>query len=95
MTSKKTQLNKLLQHCARACPIEVLLSRYKQNLYLRTPVRKKDDVSIFLIWLHSFRPVKLQCSFTSLRNMEETSEELPKFFYRCWPFRSWSSKQQN
>ena len=26
--------------CARACPIQVLLSRYEQNLYLRTPVRK-------------------------------------------------------
>ena len=33
---------------ARACPIEVLLSRYEQNLNLRgTPVRKEDEVSIF------------------------------------------------
>ena len=30
-------------------------------------------------WLQSFRPVKLQCSFPSLWNMEETSEELLNF----------------
>ena len=29
--------------------------------------------------LQSFLPVKLQCSFPSLWNMEETSEELPNF----------------
>ena len=34
---------------------------------------------LFLTWLQSFRPVKLQCSFPSLWNMEETSEELPNF----------------
>ena len=32
-----------------------------------------------MTWIQSFRPVKLQCSFPSLRNMEETSEELPNF----------------
>ena len=36
-------------------------------------------MNIFLTWIQSFRPVKLQCSFPSLRNMEETSEELPNF----------------
>ena len=35
--------------------------------------------SIFYTWLQSLRPVKLQCSFPSLWNMEETSEELPNF----------------
>ena len=33
-------VNLELQHSARPCPIQVLLSRYEQNLYLRTPVRK-------------------------------------------------------
>ena len=35
--------------------------------------------AFFLNWLQSLCPVKLQCSFPSLQNMEETSEELPNF----------------
>ena len=42
-------------------------------------MRKSGDVSIFLTWLQSFRPVKLPCSFPSLWNMEQTSEKLPNF----------------
>ena len=33
----------------------------------------------FFTWLQSFHHVKLQCSFPSLWNMEETSKELPNF----------------
>ena len=33
----------------------------------------------FFTWLQSFCPVKLQCSFPFLSNIEETSEELPNF----------------
>ena len=36
-------------------------------------------MSIFLNWLQSCCLVKLQCSFPSLCNMEETSKELPNF----------------
>ena len=45
------------------------MSRYEQNLYLRTPVRKYAELSSF----------KLQCSFPSLENTEETSKELANF----------------
>ena len=34
--------------------------------------------AFFFTWLQSFRPVKLQCTFPSLWNMEETSEEPAK-----------------
>ena len=48
-------------------------------IYAR-PYVNKITWAFFLTWLQSFRPVKLQCGFPSLWNMEETSEELPNFF---------------
>ena len=42
------------------------------------PCVNKMTWAFFFIWLQSFRPVKLQCTFPSLWNMEETSEELAK-----------------
>ena len=47
-------------------------------IYAR-PCVNKMTWAFFLTWLQIFRPVKLQCSFPSLWNMEETSEELPNF----------------
>ena len=47
-------------------------------IYAR-PCVNKMTWAFFFTWLKSFRPVKLQCSFPSLWNMEETSEELPNF----------------
>ena len=47
-------------------------------IYAR-PCINKMTWAFFFTWLKSFRPVKLQCSFPSLWNMEETSEELPSF----------------
>ena len=35
--------------------------------------------AFFFNWLQGFCPDKLQCSFPSLSNTEETSEELPNF----------------
>ena len=54
--------------------------------YARSCVNKMTWAPFF-IWLQSFRPVKLQGSFPSLLNMEETSEELPNIFYRHWLFK--------
>ena len=45
-------------------------------IYAR-PCVNKMTWAFFFTWLQSFRPVKLQCSFPSLWNMEETSERLP------------------
>ena len=47
-------------------------------IYAR-PCINKMTWAFFFTWLQSFRPVMLQCSFPSLWNMEETSEELPNF----------------
>ena len=53
-------------------------ARNKIFIYAR-PCVNKMTWAIFFTWLQSFRPVKLQCSFPSLWNMEETTEELPNF----------------
>ena len=53
-------------------------ARNKIFIYAR-PCVNKMTWAIFFTWLESFFPVKLQCSFPSLWNMEETSEELPNF----------------
>ena len=47
-------------------------------IYAR-PCVNKMTWAFFFTWLQSFRPVKLQCSFPSLWNMEETSKKLPNF----------------
>ena len=47
-------------------------------IYARPCVNKMTWV-FFFTWLQSFRPVRLQYSFPSLWNMEETIEELPNF----------------
>ena len=74
--------------------IERVLGLYKSYwalmnkifIYAR-PCVNKMTWALFFIWLQSFRPVKLQGSFPSLLNMEETSKELPNIFYRHWPFK--------
>ena len=53
-------------------------ARNKIFIYAR-PCVNKMTWAIFFTWLQSFRPVKLQYSFPSLWNMEETTEELPNF----------------
>ena len=45
-------------------------------IYARSSVNKMTW-PFFFTWLQIFLPVKLQCSFPSLLNIEETSEELP------------------
>ena len=55
------------------------------SLHLIPRIQYHPDIPVTLLtgsswtWLQGFRPVKLQCSFSSLWNVEETSEELPNF----------------
>ena len=53
-------------------------ARNKIFIYAR-PCENKMTWAILFTWLQSFRSVKLQYSFPSLWNMEETTEELPNF----------------
>ena len=57
---------------------KIFTSSSRHLIYARACVNKMTW-AIFFTWLQSFRPVKLQCSFPSLWNMEETTEELPNF----------------